>query len=222
MKSVRIKICGITRVEDALAAARAGADAVGIVLHKSAGRYVPPDRARQILEALPPFVTPVGLFVDAPVDEIRATARLLGIRHVQLHGREEPAVVANLPEFIVLKAIQTAEDSFRAELKAWRDAISKLQLTNLRGIVLETAGHAAGGTGMGNNWPLVAACKAEGLFDGLPSLIAAGGLNPENVASVIRQIEPWAVDVSSGVEETRGIKSHPRIEAFIAAARSVK
>src|SRR5438105_602923 len=103
MKSVRIKICGITRVEDAIVAACAGADAIGIVLHKSAGRYVGPERAREIVASLPPFVTPVGLFVDVPADEVRETARSLGIRHVQLHGTEDPATVANLREFVILK-----------------------------------------------------------------------------------------------------------------------
>ncbi len=140
---------------------------------------------------------------------------------MQLHGREDPATVANLREFVILKSVKTAADTFRSQLQFWRDAIEREKLTNLRGIILETAGEMPGGSGQANNWPLVAACKVEGLFDGLPALIAAGGLTPENVAAVASDIQPWAVDVSSGVEETRGIKSKQRIEAFVAAVRNI-
>ena len=212
----RIKICGVGRVEDALAAARAGADAIGIVLHKPAARFVPLKRAREILAALPPFVTPVGLFVDAPAAEVHATAGLLGLRHVQLHGHEDANCISDLKEFVVIKAVRVDRTTFRDEIDAWRQAVRD-GLKNLRGIVLETAASAPGGTGLANDWDFVRQCAAEGLFDGVPPLIAAGGLTPLNVAAVIRDIRPWAVDVSSGVEAAKGIKSEEQILAFVRA-----
>src|ERR1700694_2830488 len=95
----RVKICGIMRVEDAVAAARAGADAIGMVFYSSARRWIAAERAREVLAELPPFVTPVGLFVDSPAEEIRKTAAALGLRHVQLHGNESAACVQSLREF---------------------------------------------------------------------------------------------------------------------------
>src|SRR5437879_4623095 len=109
----RIKICGITRVEDALAAARAGADAIGMVFYKSAPRCITIQRAREILAVLPPFVTPVGLFVDAAVDEVLRTAGELPLRHVQLHGRETPETVAGLRGRAVIKALRVSKATLR-------------------------------------------------------------------------------------------------------------
>jgi len=218
----RIKICGVGRVEDALVSARAGADAIGLVLHRAAARYVDPERAREILDALPPFVTPVGLFVDAPADEVKHTAAALGLRHVQLHGHEDPDCVAELRGLIVLKAIRVARESFRAELDVWRRAIASGQLSNLRGIVLETAANLPGGSGQANDWEFIRECQSQKLFDGLPAIIAAGGLTPETVGDVVRDLGPWAVDVSSGVEASKGIKSAERILAFIEAVRAAE
>jgi phosphoribosylanthranilate isomerase len=216
----RIKICGIGRVEDALAAARAGADAIGLVFQKSAARYVTPQRAQEILAALPPFVTPVGLFVDAPASEVRALARSLGLRHVQLHGHEDADYVRDLREFVILKAIRVARETFASEMNAWKEQIHRGGLSHFRGIVLETAG-AGGGTGLVNDWQFIHECQSQGLFAGLPPLIAAGGLAPANVAEVVRVLRPWAVDVSSGVEGSKGIKSVEKIEAFVREARGI-
>jgi phosphoribosylanthranilate isomerase len=210
----RVKICGVCRVEDALVASQSGADAIGLVLHKPAARNVPLERAREILAALPPFVTPVGLFVDAPAAEVREVADLLGLRHVQLHGDEDADCIAELKEFVVIKAVRVDRGTFRDEMNSWRKAIAD-GLKNLRGIVLETAASAPGGTGIANDWEFVRECQAAGLFDGTPPLIAAGGLTPENVAAVVREIRPWAVDVSSGVEARKGIKSREKIVAFV-------
>jgi phosphoribosylanthranilate isomerase len=215
MTRTRIKICGVGRVEDALAAARAGADAIGIVLHQPSFRYVRPERAREILAALPPFVTPVGLFVDASPDEILTTARSLGLRHVQLHGHEDATVLEALSDMVVLKSVRVDRSTFRGELSKWREAIRGDSLSQLGGLVLETAAAAPGGTGLPNDWEFVRECQQDGSFDGLPPIIAAGGLNPQNVGAVIRDIQPWAVDVSSGVESAKGIKSREKIEAFV-------
>lgn len=219
MHRTRVKICGISHTEDALAAARAGADAIGLVFHPPAPRHVSHQRAVEILSALPPFVTPVGLFVDVDPAKVRETARSLGLRHIQLHGQEPPEVVAELSDFTIVKALRVDSAAFGAVLDAWRKAIVMLRLTHLQGFVLESPG-AVGGTGKPNDWETVRRHRQRGDFVGLPHLIAAGGLNPESVAGVIRDLHPWAVDVSSGVESTPGRKSQEMIEAFIRAVRT--
>jgi phosphoribosylanthranilate isomerase len=217
MDRVRIKICGITRAQDALAAAREGADAIGMVFHKSSPRSVTPERAREILSALPPFVTPVGLFVDSRVHEVRELARRLGLRNVQLHGQENANYLRQLPKFNLLKAVRASRDTFAAELSMWREEIRRGGLAHFRGIVLETPAAAPGGTGLVNDWQFVRECQAQGLFSGLPPIIAAGGLTPTNVATVVRELRPYSVDVSSGVEESKGLKSEMLIRAFVDA-----
>lgn len=204
-----------------LAAARAGADAIGMVFHPSAKRNVSLERADEIVSALPPFVTPVGLFVDADVEHVRDAARALGLRHIQLHGHETPETVAKLKDFTILKAIRVDPATFSSELESWRRAIRQLKLTHLQGFVLETAG-TLGGTGMANDWETVDRHRQRGDLIGLPHLIAAGGLTPESVGEVVRRIHPWAVDVSSGVEGSPGKKSAEKMEAFVRAARSAE
>jgi phosphoribosylanthranilate isomerase len=211
-----VKICGVTRPEDAAIAARAGADAIGIVFYSKVKRYVPPERAREILAALPPFVTPVGLFVNASADEVREVARGLGLRHVQLHGHESADTIAQLREFVVIKALRVAPATIRADVEQWRAAIRSHGLANLRGFVMETAAAGVGGTGVENDWSTIGSLQREGAFDGMPAIIAAGGLRPETVGAVVRAIRPTAVDVSSGVEEGTNQKSAAKIERFIA------
>lgn len=201
-------------------AARAGADAIGMVFHAPAARDVPLERAREILAVLPPFVTPVGLFVDASVESVLNTARQLGLRHVQLHGGEPAEQVKALRPLTVVKAIRVDRERFRETLDAWREAIRSMGLTNLAGFVLETAGTGKpGGTGVANDWDAIRAARADGAFDGLPAVIAAGGLTPESVGPVVRDVRPYAVDVSSGVEASAGRKSAERVAAFANAVR---
>lgn len=216
----RIKICGITRPGDALVAARAGADAIGMVLYPKARRCISIDRAREIVAALPPFVTAVGLFVDQEIEEIRRLAGELHLRTIQLHGHEPPETVAALRDFTVLKAIRAAKETLAAELDLWRETMAALDLHNLRGFVLETPSGGPGGpggTGIENDWQTIADLQRRGAFDGLPPIIAAGGLRPDNVARVVELIGPYAVDVSSGVEEKYGEKSEELVEAFVSA-----
>ena len=220
MQRTRIKICGVRRPEDALAAAVAGADAVGLVFHPAAPRNVTIDQAREILAALPAFVTPVGLFVDADLDTLRRTVGELHLRHVQLHGHESPDYVAELRQLAVIKAVRVDAATFAQTLSDWRQAVQTLGLTNLKGLVLETAGTAQpGGTGVPNDWRTVREQQSRGGFAALPPFIAAGGLTPETVGAVVRDVRPWAVDVSSGVEESPGRKSPEKIAAFVAAVR---
>ena len=214
-----MKICGIGHVEDALAAARAGADAIGLVFHPPAPRNVAPQRAGEIIAALPPFVTAVGLFVDLPVRQIWDAARSLNLRHIQLHGDETPEQVADLREFTVIKAIRVERERFGAELDRWKKAIRQFHLTHLQGIVLDSP-RTSGGSGAANDWETVSHHRQRGDFVGLPHVIAAGGLTPDSVAQVIRDLHPWAVDVSSGVEASPGRKSPEKIEAFLRSVRA--
>ena len=216
-----MKICGVGYVDDAVAAARAGADAVGMIFHPPAKRNVSIDRAKEIVEALPPFVTPVGLFVDPEAAQVRETARALGLRHIQLHGHESPELVAELREFTILKAIRVDPATFASELETWRRAIARLHLDHLQGFVLETAG-ASGGTGKPNDWETADRHRQRGDFVGLPCVIAAGGLTPLTVADVVKRLRPWAVDVSSGVEDPAGRKSIEKMEAFVRAVRAAE
>jgi phosphoribosylanthranilate isomerase len=204
-----MKFCGMTRPGDALAAAECGADAIGMLLHGDSSRKITLDVARNIIAVLPPFVTPVGLFVNAPAATVQETAEALHLSHVQLHGNEPPALVRSLRGLKVIKAIHVTRDGLDAALAPWRD------VRELTAILLETgATGQAGGSGIENDWDAIAKAQRVGTLAGLPPIIAAGGLRPDNVASVIERIHPYAVDVSSGIEETRGIKSLEKMQLF--------
>ncbi len=211
----RIKICGVTSARDAELATSLGADAIGIVLYKQAKRCVALEVAKEIARVLPPYVAPVALFVNETTDSIRRIVDSLGIRHIQLQGSESPAQVAELRDYAILKAIRVTPDRFTSDLADWKRDIAALSLTHLRGILLESDSKLHGGSGQENNWTLIQAARESSALDNLPPVIAAGGLRPDNVARVIRAIRPYAVDVSSGVEEEFGKKSHAKIKAFV-------
>jgi phosphoribosylanthranilate isomerase len=214
MRRTRVKICGLTRAEDAAMAAACGADAVGLLMHPASPRNVSIATAKRIMEALPPFVTPVGLFVDASAEHILGVSAELGLRCVQLHGHESPEVVAALGGLFVIKAVRAEAGTLTQSLQQFRG------LANLGGIVLETAGtREPGGTGIVNDWDLIRGRVEAGDFQRLPPMIVAGGLKPSNVGAVIRLLRPWAVDVSSGVEVKRGEKSEARVREFMEAVR---
>jgi phosphoribosylanthranilate isomerase len=213
----------MTSAVHADAAATAGADAVGMVFYDKATRRISTAIAEQIIAVIPPFVTPIGLFVNSPATEILRTARVLGLRAVQLHGDETPELVAQLDGLSVVKAIRADPLHLESALDRWRQANRGLPAGRLVGILLETSGTAEpGGTGVENDWSLLETAQNNGWLAGLPPLIVAGGLTPENVGDVIRRLRPYAVDVSSGIEKTRGVKSVDRMRAFSAAvARAV-
>jgi phosphoribosylanthranilate isomerase len=220
MPRTRIKICGLCRPQDAAAAAQAGADAIGLVFAPNAARCVSLDLAREIIAALPPFVMPIGLFVDATAAAIRQTMQSVPLAAIQLHGHESPQLVADLPPTPGLKALHlSAGDA--ALLHQWRQSIADLRLTNLIALLLETpAAPAPGGTGLSNDWQALHALRQSGNFQSLPPLIAAGGLTPHNVTDVVRLLRPYAVDVSTGVESAHRQKSPEKIAAFIQAVRT--
>ena len=218
MHRTRIKFCGVTRAKDAAAAAVAGADAIGLIFSNRSPRCLTLAGAKEILRALPPMVSPIGLFVDAPHDEVRNIANALNLRTVQLHGNEPPEVVAQLRDFSVVKAVHCDAENLPQILQTWRSAAAKLDLTHLAGLLLETANTGQpGGSGVENDWSGIASVIGPGQVTGLPPLIAAGGLTPENVGAVVRQLRPWAVDVSSGVEQAIGVKSLDKMRRFVSA-----
>jgi len=219
MPRTRIKICGITRSQDARAAALAGADSIGLNFYPKARRCITIDRAREILRELPPFVTPVGLFVNQSVNEIKSIAIQLALSCLQLHGQEPPQIAAELRPFKILKALHADRGKLEIELQTWRKQIESLNLQHVQGFILETPAAAGmGGTGVENDWAYLAELKRAGAFENLPPMIIAGGLTPENVAAVVKMLDPYAVDVSSGVEEQFGEKSPAKIQAFVTAA----
>jgi phosphoribosylanthranilate isomerase len=223
MSRTRIKFCGVMRPEDAALAAEHGADAIGMIFYPRAKRCVSLDVAEQIVRALPPFVTPVGVFVDERADAMREIARSVGFRTIQLHGDERADVIAALSEFTIIKSVKVGRDYFGSTLKGWREAIRKHKLTNLHGLVLETSDTAqAGGTGVANDWSTIRDSQIAGLWTDLPAMIAAGGLTPETVGDVVESLHPFAVDVSSGVESELGIKSEEKIAAFVEAVRGAE
>ena len=191
-----VKSCGVTRVEDAVAAAAAGASAIGFVFWPKSPRAVDPFRARAIARALPPFVTPVGLFVNQPLDYIRGVTSLVRLGVVQLHGDETPAFAASIG-VPVLKALPVDR------ARAWPS-----------GTTLLLDAHdpvQRGGTGRTIDWSSAAEIAAA------RRVLLAGGLTPDNVADAIRRVRPFGIDVSSGVERAPGVKDHSRITALFEA-----
>jgi phosphoribosylanthranilate isomerase len=220
MLRTRIQICGICRAVDAQAAGRAGADAIGLVFDPAAGRCVSVEQAKEIIAGVLPFVSIVGMFVDANAETIRRVAAEIPLAAVQLHGHESPGLVLELKPLRVIKVLRTDEAD---ELALWRAAIGDWKLTNLLGIVMETPASAAGapgGSGVINDWNRLSDLQKRGEFDGLGALIVAGGLTPTNVGDVVRLLRPFAVDVSSGVESGKREKSADKIAAFIRAVRA--
>lgn len=200
----RIKICGITRVEDGLAAARAGADAVGLVFHQASRRHVDVARAHEIASALPPFVTVVALFVDPPEPRVREVLEAVPVDLLQFHGAESPAFCARFGRpYLKVFAAAPGVDLLQSAA-SYGDA---------RGVLVDAwVPGVPGGSGVTADWGLI----PPGL--GKP-LILAGGLNPGNVGEAIRAVRPWAVDVSSGVESAPGIKDHDKLLQFVRGAR---
>ena len=204
---VRSKICGITRIEDALAAVEAGADAIGLVFYGKSPRAVSIEQAAAIVQALPPFVTSVGLFVDMPHDELQQLLQRLPLDLLKFHGDESPAdCEGHGRPYIKALRVRPGED-VSAAMAPYAGA---------RGILLDTFVEGVpGGTGASFDWSLVPENAAK-------PIILAGGLDAGNVATAIRQVRPYAVDVSGGVEAGKGIKDAGKIRAFVRAVRDAR
>jgi phosphoribosylanthranilate isomerase len=204
LTAVRVKICGITRVEDALAAAAAGADAIGLVFYAKSPRAVDIEQAREILAVLPPFVTSVGLFVDAERSELERILASVPLDLLQFHGDE---------------SVQQCEAFGRPYIKALRVkagddiAAQVARYPSAQGILLDAYVEGVpGGTGEAFDWSLIPQALSK-------PLILAGGLRPDNVAEAVSRVRPYAVDVSGGVEASKGVKDVEKVGAFIRAAR---
>ena len=205
MPVVRSKICGITRVEDALAAAEAGADAIGLVFYARSPRAVSVQQARAIVAALPPFVTSVGLFVNASRCELNEILEAVPLDLLQFHGDETAVDCAGYHRpYIKALRVRPGED-IRARCADYPQAAGILLDTFVPGV--------PGGTGEAFDWSLVPENP------GCP-IILAGGLTPDNVAAAVRQVRPWAVDVSGGVEARKGVKDAEKVRAFVGAVRA--
>ena len=196
----RVKICGITRVEDALSAVHAGADAIGLVFYAQSPRCVSIAQAQAIVAAMPPFVSVVGLFVNATTAEIQSILTQVHLDIVQFHGDETPEQCAQI-NFPYYKAIRVKSDTNLLQYA--------IDFKGANALLLDTFSEQAyGGTGHVFDWNLIPKYLTK-------PVILAGGLVPENVANAIKQVQPYAVDVSGGVELTKGIKDAAKIAAFM-------
>jgi len=203
---MRVKICGIINLEDALLAADLGADALGFIFYPPSPRAVAPDAARAIIAQLPPLVTTVGVFVDEDAARVKELAAAVGLDWLQLHGKEAPEYCQGLGRRVI-KAFRIQDEKSLAGLAAYRGAAQAFLLdTYKKGQV--------GGTGEVFNWDLARQARKYG------PIILAGGLTPENVAQAIAAAQPQAVDVASGVEAAPGKKDHVKLRAFVARVRS--
>lgn len=204
MSNVRSKICGITRIEDALAAAEVGADAIGLVFYAKSPRAVDVRQARAIIAELPPFVTTVGLFVNASRCELNEILEVVPLDLLQFHGDETPADCEGYHRPWIKALRVRPGDDLHAACQHYAGA---------RGILLDTyVPGVPGGTGEAFDWSLVPASLSK-------PIILAGGLSADNVGQAIAQVRPYAVDVSGGVEQAKGIKDAAKIEAFMRAVK---
>jgi len=202
---MRIKICGITNIPDALYAVELGADALGFIFYQKSPRYITPQAVRVIIDALPPFVTTVGVVVNESIDSVREILATSGCDMAQLHGDETSAYIDALAR-PAMKCLSIAGPEDLAPIA---------QFTNARAIMLDTkVERQSGGTGIAFDWHIARQAQ----HCGRP-IVLAGGLRPENVAEAIRIAQPQAVDISSGIEAEPGKKDHQRMRQFFAAVR---
>lgn len=211
---VRVKICGITHVEDALAVAEAGADLLGFIFYLPSPRYVTIGQAGEIIAALHRWegerdhrqpIRTVGVFVDEELDRVREAIRECNLDYAQLHGKEPPEYAAALGAHTI-KALRVRSEADIEQLAAYTASAYLLDAYHPT---------KSGGTGQTWDWKLATAAKQYG------PVIVAGGLTPANVAEVVRQVQPYGVDVSSGVESAPGRKDIAKVQRFVAAAKGI-
>jgi len=201
---IKIKICGLTNLDDASAAIDFGADALGFVFFKESPRNISPAKAAAIIARLPVFTTTVGVFVNEPKEEILKIVEQTGVSVIQLHG-EEPPEACLLPKKVI-KGIRIKSLESLEPLKRYQGHVSAFLLDTY-------APHLPGGTGQTFNWDIALEAKSYG------RIILAGGLTPENISEAIKTVRPYAVDVSSGVELEKGKKDHEKMKLFIERAK---
>ncbi|MBI4314262.1 MAG: phosphoribosylanthranilate isomerase [Candidatus Omnitrophica bacterium] len=211
MKNVQVKICGITRAADARAAAAAGADAIGLVFAKASPRFISPASAARIAKAAGARIAKAGVFVDAPLREVLRIAQSCRLDSLQMHGKESPAYCKSLRSKFggsIVKAFRVSKLADIKKIPRYDDAVDAILLdAYVRGV--------SGGTGRALNWKLAVQAKRFKI-----PLILSGGLTPKNVAQAIRRVQPRAVDVSSGVEKSPGLKDPEKIRRFVRRAKA--
>lgn len=216
MSNIQVKICGITTVANAETAGVAKADAIGFNFYAKSKRYVEPELAAKVVESLADQVAFVGVFVNAAVEEIKSISETASLTHVQLHGDEQPEILARireaLPDVKIVRAVRIMDndiDAAQSEINRWQTAGIDLILLDAGSL------EAYGGTGEQLDW-----AKVEKLSFDVPWLLA-GGLGPENVAEAIRIAKPMGVDVASGVESAPGLKDAERVNEFTLKAKAL-
>lgn len=204
---VKVKICGITNLDDAMAAADFGADALGFVFFKKSPRYISPANAKKIIKKLPPFISTLGIFVNENKKNIEKIVLQTGINIIQLHGDETPKA-CNLSK-PVIKAIRVKSIENLELVSKYKDMVSAFLLDTYTPEVF-------GGSGQIFNWDIAVEAKQFG------RVILAGGLTPANIEKAVRLVHPYAVDVSSGVEAEKGKKDHRKMKFFIERAKGIR
>ena len=203
-KQVKVKVCGMTSLKDALVAVEVGADAVGFIFYKKSPRSVTMKTVREIVLELPPFVDTVGVFVDETAEQINKIADYCNLDIIQLHGDESPTFCKKIRRKVI-KAFRIKD----------MQSVKKLSSFQVSGFLLDTfSDNLHGGTGKVFDWNLALPAKKFG------PVIMAGGLTPNNVQQAVRQIRPYGVDVCSGVESEPGIKDHKKVRAFLNNAKA--
>ncbi|MEM4990844.1 phosphoribosylanthranilate isomerase [Collimonas sp. H4R21] len=213
----RIKICGLTREQDVQAAVAAGADALGFVFYPKSPRYVTPQQAASLLAKVPPFITTVGLFVNVEPGQLQEIVAQAPVSLLQFHGDETVEQCAALAQAVnrpFIRAMRIGSATTAADLleyaQAYRDSSSGSHL--FAGLLLDTLVEAYGGSGKVFDWSLIPKELA-------PQVVLSGGLSVHNATDAVKRVRPFAVDISSGVEQDKGIKDAAKIRAFIAAVR---
>lgn len=210
----RVKICGITTVDDATLVAQAGADAIGLNFYPRSPRWLAPDRAEAVARAVPPSVVKVGLFVNAPAEEVCATFDRLGLDLIQLHGDEPPEYLLELGNRPVIRAFRVGPGGLQP-VEHYLARCHQLGGVPQMTLVDAQVQGAYGGTGQVTDWDVVRTYSSNN-----PPLILAGGLTPTNVGAAIAAVCPKAVDTASGVESSPGRKDAALVHQFVAAARA--
>ncbi len=216
MQRIRVKIEGLRDPRTAVRIAQMGADAIGLVFAQSP-RWVSPEQARAVVDALPPWVATVGVFVNADADTINRVIDRTRIGYVQLHGDEGPELVAAIDRPCI-KAFRVRDENWLSQVRTWIAGLA--DRSRLAAVLLDAyADDTRGGTGRRFNWDLVADARSSGAMAGLDPIILAGGLDATCVGDAIDLVAPWAVDVASGVESAPGVKDLAKVESFIRATR---
>jgi len=200
---IKIKICGITNLDDALASADAGADALGFNFYRKSPRWIEPEKAAEIIAQLPPLVMPVGIFVNEREEKIREIQQLTCLQAVQFHGDESPEFCQRFGARVI-KAFQVKD----------KESLKNMAHYHVGAFLLDSYRDGVrGGTGVTFDWHLAVVAKTFG------KVILAGGLTPENVSEAVKLVQPYGVDVAGGVEKDKGIKDHAKIKKFITEVR---